>query len=119
MVFDPATAPQDREQFLRWYDAPTEWSEEHSYDDPNVTTPALAAWFAEISQAFPPMNGPFASDDFDNPRVTDFCIGRSVIYAASAWAQAEDAHAAVSRLAAKHSVGFYDVSSDEGEIRFP
>lgn len=65
------------------------------------------------------MNGPSASDDFGNPRVTDFCIGRSVIYAAFASTQAEDAHEALSRLAAKHSVGFYDVSSDKGEIRFP
>ena len=119
MVFDPAAAPRDREQFLSWYDAQTKWAEDHSYDDPQVATPALACWFADMSQSFPPMNGPLASDDFDDPRVTDFCIGRSVIYAAFAWSQAAQAYEAVSRLAAKHSVGFYDVSSDEGEIRFP
>ena len=119
MVFDPRIAPRDREGFLNWYSAQTEWVEEHSYDDPKVTTPALAGWFAEISGGFPPMNGPLASTDCDDLRVTDYSIGRSVIYAAFAWSQAELAFAAVDRLAAKHAVGFFDVSSNEGLIRFP
>lgn len=119
MVFDPAAAPRDRESFLSWYGAQTEWAEEHSYDDPKITTPALANWFADISQDFPPMNGPFASNDCDNPRVTDYSIGRTVIYAAFAWSEAEPAYEAVRRLAAKHSVGFFDVSGEEGEIRLP
>ena len=119
MVFDPNAAPRDREGFLSWYDTQTEWTEGHSYDDPRVTTPALASWFAEISQAFPPMNGPSASDDYEDPKVTDYSIGRSVIYAAFAWSQAEPAFEAVNRLASKHGVGFYNVSSEEGEIRFP
>ena len=82
MVFDPAAAPRERNDFLRWYEEQTEWSEGHSYDDPQVTAPALARWFAEISQTFPPMNGPYASIDFENPKVTDYSIGRWVIYAA-------------------------------------
>jgi hypothetical protein len=49
----------------------------------------------------------------------DYSIGRSVIYAAFAWSQAETAFEAVNRLAAKHGVGFFDVSSEQGEIRFP
>jgi hypothetical protein len=119
MVFDPAAAPHTREDFLEWYERQTEWGEGHSYDDPQVTTPALAGWFAEISQSFPPMNGPLASNDYDDPKVTDYSIGRSVIYAAFAWSQAEAALQAVDRLAAKHGVGFFDVSSEQGEIRFP
>lgn len=119
MVFDPAAAPRDRDDFLRWYDTQTEWSEGHSYGDPQVTTPALASWFAEMAQAFSPMNGPLASKDYDNPKVTNYSIGRSVIYAAFAWSQAETAFEAVYRLAAKHGVGFYDVSAEEGEIRVP
>jgi hypothetical protein len=63
MVFDPASAPRDREAFLNWYAAQTEWTEDHSYDDPRVATPALAGFFAHIVQVFPPMNGPFASND--------------------------------------------------------
>ena len=119
MVFDPAVAPRNRDDFLSWYDTQTEWAEGHSYDDPQVTTPALASWFADMSQVFPPMNGPLASSDYDNPKVTDYSIGRSVIYAAFAWSQVEAALQAVDRFAAKHGVGFFNVSSEQGEIRFP
>ena len=119
MVFDPAAAPRNRDDFLSWYDAQTEWGEGHSYDDPQVTTPALASWFADVSKAFPPMNGPHASSDYDDPNVTDYSIGRSVIYAAFAGSVAASAFEEVDRLATKHGVGFFDVSSDEGEIRFP
>ncbi len=119
MVFDPLVAPRNREDFLSWYDAQTQWTEEHTYQDPKITTPALASWLAEMWRMFPPMNGPFASDDFDNSRVTDYSIGRSIIYAAFAWSQAEAAFQAVDRLATEHAVGFFDVSSGEGVIRFP
>jgi hypothetical protein len=119
MVFDPLAAPRNREDFLSWYDAQTQWTEQHTYDDPKITTPALASWFAEMSRTFPPMNGPFASDDFDNPMVTDYSVGQSLIYAAFAWSQAEAAFETVDRLAAKHAVGFFDVSGEEGIIRFP
>jgi hypothetical protein len=118
-VFDPTAAPRDRDEFLSWFEAQTEWTEGHSYDDPAVTTPALASWFAEMSHAFPPMNGPLASRDFVDSSVTDYSIGRSIIYAAFAWSQARAAFDAVNRLAAKHRVGFFDVSGDPGEIRFP
>ena len=43
MVFDPAAAPREREEFMQWYDAQTEWAEDHECDDPAVTTPALRA----------------------------------------------------------------------------
>lgn len=119
MVFDPHAAPRERDDFMDWYERQTEWTEEHSYDDPQITSPSLANWFAEIAEAFPPMNGPFASNDYENPKMTDYSIGRSVIYVAFAWSQAESAFEAVDRLAAKHRVGFFDVSGDQGEIRFP
>jgi len=119
MVFDPNAAPRTREDFMLWYERQTEWAEEHSYDDPQVTSPKLANWFAEIAEAFPPMNGPFASYDYENPKLTDYSIGRSVVYAAFASSQAEPAFETVYRLAAKHQVGFFDVSDEEGEVRFP
>src|SRR5690606_15004282 len=68
---------------------------------------------------FPPMNGPFASGDHDDSKVTDYSIGRSVIYSAFAWSVAEDAYSKMRELAIKHSVGFFDVSADDGEILFP
>ena len=119
MVFDAETAPREREAFISWYDRQTRWDESHGYDDPQVTTPELRAWFEEMIQTFPPMNGPLASDDPDDPHVTDYSVGRSVIYAAFAWSQAEVAHQRMGELAAKHGVGFFDVSSEDGSTWFP
>jgi hypothetical protein len=119
MVFAPEAAPRDCEAFLAWYGQQTEWSEMHSYDDPVVATPGLRAWFAEIVEQFPPMNGHLASDDPDDPCVTDYSVGKNVIYAAFAWSQAGAARRAVVAAAAKHRVGFFDVSSDDPAIVFP
>lgn len=118
MVFEPSVAPRAQDAFLVWYDSQTEWSEPHQYDDPAVTSPRLAAWFAELIETFPPMNGPLASDDYNNPRITDYSVGNVVIYAAFAWSQAEAAYAEVRRLAVKHRVGFFDASGDS-EVVFP
>jgi len=119
MVFEASVAPRSREEFMAWYSSQTEWSEDHSYQDHAVTSEALQNWFKEMIQHFPPMNGPLASDDDDNPKVTDHCIGKDVIYSAFAWSEAEEAYSIMRALAIKHSVGFFDVSADNGEILFP
>ncbi len=119
MVFNPDVAPKERYQFMEWFAKQTEWSEGDSYDSPDVTAPALQKWFKEMILFFPPMNGPLASNDDDNPRVTDHCIGKNVIYSAFAWSCAGEAHEKMRELAIKHKVGFFDVSSEEGEILFP
>lgn len=119
MVFEPTAAPKDRKQFMKWYREQTQWAEGHSYNDPSVSSPALQAWFQDMIQVFPAMNGPYASEDVDDPKVTDHCIGKTVIYSAFAWSCAEEAHGAMKQLAIKHNVGFFDVSANEGEIVFP
>ncbi len=122
LVSDADAAPRRRDDFIAWFHAQAEWSESHSYDDPAVTTPQLAAWYDEIRSNFPNMNGPGSSDDnVDNMKCTDYSIGHHVIYAAFAWSEAENAYPVVRNLAIKHGVGFYDVSGDEGdgEIMFP
>jgi len=122
MVFEPSVAPKSRNEFMAWYNKQTEWSEEHGYQDHSVTSEALKNWFMEMIKHFPPMNGPLASDDdddIDDPKTTDHCIGKSVIYSAFAWSVAEEAHAKMRELAIKHSVGFFDVSANNGEILFP
>ena len=119
MVFEPTVAPKERKDFMQWYAQQTEWAEGHSYQDHKVSTKALQAWFKEMIQHFPPMNGPLASDDVDDPKVTDHCIGKHVIYSAFAWSVAEEAYPKMRELAIKHSVGFFDVSADDGEIFFP
>lgn len=124
MVFERTKAPQKRKEFLVWYDKETEWSEEHGYDDPAVTSPALRDWYEEMIKTFPNMNGPEAPDGGpDNEEaeayLTDYCIGHHVIYAAFSWSVAEEAYEKVKVLAQKHGVGFYDVSSDDGDIILP
>jgi hypothetical protein len=119
MVFEPTAAPKERKEFMKWYAQQTEWTEDHSYQDHAVTTESLQAWFKEMIEHFPPMNGPMASDDVDDPKVTDHCIGKHVIYSAFAWSVAEEAHPKMRELAINYSVGFFDVSADNGEILFP
>ena len=55
----------------------------------------------------------------DDPKVTDYSLGRSVIYCGFAWSEAEAAHKVVKELAVKHGVGYFDVSAGDGEILFP
>jgi hypothetical protein len=119
MVFDPASAPTERGAFLAWYQAQTEWAEDHDYNDPQVTTDALHAWFFDMIKTFPAMNGPYASHGDLRAAVTDYCIGRSVIYVAFVGSQAEPAYEATFENARKHGLGLYDVSSSEGAVWLP
>ena len=119
LVFDPDTPPSDREGFMAWYDKQTQWSEDHSDDDSAVSTASLRNWFLDIIKLFPPMNGPMASDDVDDPKITDYSVSKTVVYAAFAWSEAKDAYETVFALAKKHGVGFFDVSSDSGEVWLP
>ena len=119
MVFEATAAPKARKDFMLWYKQQTQWSEVHGYDDPKVSSQPLRTWFMEMIESFPPMNGPYASDDVDNPKVTDYSVGKDIIYAAFAWSQADSAFASMASIAKKHNVGFFDVSADEGAIVFP
>jgi hypothetical protein len=62
------------------------------------------------------MNGPFVpvGEPIYDDEVTDYSIGKSVVYAAFAWSVADKARASVFELAKKHGVGFFDASSDDG-----
>jgi hypothetical protein len=121
MVFKGEAAPKVRKDFMEWFAIQAEWSEGHSYDDPANTSPELRNWFMEMIKTFPAMNGPFANndDDDDDYLISDYCIGRDVIYVAFAWSVAEQAYDKMVELAKKHGVGFFDVSNDDGDILFP
>jgi hypothetical protein len=119
MVFDPKAAPQDRKGFLLWFHDQTVWGEGHSYNDPTVCAPDLRAWFLDIIKAYPAMNGPYASDNVDDPKVTDYSIGKLVIYAAFSWSETEGAYRSTFDLAKKHRLGFFDVSADDGQVWVP
>jgi hypothetical protein len=119
MVFDPKAPPPDRKGFMDWYGQQTKWAEGHGYNDPIVSTPELRAWFLDMISQYPPMNGPLASDDVDNPKVTDYSVGKFAIYACFAWSEAENALKTMFSLAEKHHVGFFDVSSNDGGVWIP
>jgi hypothetical protein len=117
-VFDPKVWPGTREGFIHWYEQQVRWPESHGYNNPDVCTPALRAWFMDMIAVYPAMNGPYASDDVDSPRLTDYTLGESIIYAALPSSEAEGAHERAFRLALDHNVGFFAVSRD-GNISTP
>ncbi|MEK4349100.1 hypothetical protein [Paenibacillus sp. FSL P4-0184] len=124
MAFETSKAPQERAAFMKWYEQQVQWSEDHAYNDPSVLSEALQRFYSELSEQFPNMN---VEDEIfeameeagtDN-RLTDYSLGTSVIYAAFAYSVADEAYTAMRKLAIKHKVGFFDVSSNEGDIIFP
>jgi hypothetical protein len=119
-VFEPSAPPPNHAGFLAWYKEQTKWHEGHSYDDPKITTSALRAWFLEMIQTYPALNGPYASEaNVDNLKTTDYSVGRTMIYAGFGWPQMENARPAMFALAKKHRVGFFDVSANDGEVWLP
>ncbi|GIM60774.1 hypothetical protein CAPN008_08240 [Capnocytophaga canis] len=126
MVFSKNKKFENRDQFMDWYDVVTEWEEEVDYDDYKHTTTELQAFFMDIKNTFPPLNGEFAPDDDeldtleeDGIYAVDYCIANEAIYMAFAWSNADEAYQKVKELATKHKVAFFDVSSNEGEILYP
>ncbi|MCL1997427.1 MAG: hypothetical protein FWG65_01515 [Turicibacter sp.] len=124
MVFEKKTAPRNRKDFMRWYEKQTEWGENHGYDNPAVSSEKLRNWFMEMIVEFPTLSGPHAPtdgeiDDMADPAyLTDYSVGKEVIYAAFSWSLAERAFEKMRSLAKKHDVGFFDVSAENGEIAF-
>ena len=121
MVFEVNAVPTSHAQFMAWYEEQTKWAEGHSYDDPAVSAASLRAWFLDVIESFPPLNGPLSTDDLpeDEASATDYSVGKSVIYCAFAWSKAKIAYDTVFKLAQKHSVGFFDLSSENEEVWLP
>lgn len=116
MVFAPDAAPKKRAAFLDWYEAQTEWQENHGYDDPAVAAPPLQAFHVELAAVFPPAPPGEAEPESG----TDYTIARGLIYLSFLdWDRIDQAHETVFALAAKHGLGFFDVSSDLAEVWLP
>jgi hypothetical protein len=119
LVFDPAIPPPGRDEFLRWFKKLAEWDEDRDYDEPAEASDALRAWFMEMITEFPAMNGSFATDDHDSPKVTGYTICRHAIYTDFRWSEINDAYRATFSLAKKHRLGFFDASADDGQVWLP
>jgi hypothetical protein len=121
-IFEPLTTPRDRAAFKKWFQRQTDWDDDHNYMDPASTTPSLRKWYEAISQEYPALNGPDATDDDDAvDRAGDYNFGPDFVYVTYPWSLAEEIYDRVRMTAVEHEVGFYDVSADDGdgEIYFP
>jgi len=118
MVFELENAPRTRKEFVAWYEVQTNWSEVENSDDFKIGSPALQEWFQKIADKYPPINGPLAPDSDDLEHLTDYTITQNIIYAGFSWDNAEGAYSLSKELAAELNIGFYDVSSPNGEIIF-
>lgn len=115
LAFDPeATTDAD---FATWWEGQAEWSEDHDYEDPAVSTPALRAFYRQVIGPFPPMNGPDAPSDEQldadpglEDRTIDYTVGRQVVYGAAAWSQAEPVAQTWERLGRAYGVAIAFVS---------
>lgn len=121
MVFEPDAVPTAHDEFLGWYSRQTKWTEDHSYDDPAITSERLRAFFHDMVQTFPAMNGPYSPEQLpsDEASSTDYAIGRDFIYASFAWSKSEAAYMTVARLAEKHRLGLFNASSTGEEVWLP
>ena len=122
LAFDPAAVTDA--DFPAWWEAQSQWSEDHSYEDPAVTTADLRSFYHELVRDFPPLNGPDAPTDEDlrrdpelESRTASYSIGTSLVYGAFAWSQAETARATFTALAARHGVAVAVVSDDGAILR--
>ena len=113
---------RSREAFDSWYDTTSEWEDGLDHNWPGNATPALQAWFKDMTQVFSQMNGPHAPDLADTARwekVADHCIAKDMIHVGFAWSHAEEANELSKALAEKHGLAFLDASGDEGATWFP
>ncbi len=118
-IFDPAAV--DDEGFPAWYEAQIRWEEDHGYDDPAVTTPALRHFLELLAPSFPALNPvgdlPTVGDEDGWPRGTGYSVGRRIVYAAFAWSLAREARDATLAAAAQAGVAVALVSDGDTVVR--
>ena len=126
LVFEKTKAPQTRPEFLKWFNEEVQRGEEPGSQSISTASPALRNWFMEMKDTFPPMNGLYApsieqinADACLESYMTDYSISGGMIYACFAWSLADEAYGTVRKAAQKHGVGFFDVSSEDGDIILP
>ncbi len=113
-----ATLPT-RSDFESWYATQSQWSETHNYDDPVMSHQSLKSWFMEMIETFPAKVGPYAFSNPTGDYVTNYTIGRDLIYASFQTVKAQEAYKKSLLLAEKYQLGFFDVMVKNGDIMFP
>jgi hypothetical protein len=121
LVFEPDVVPASHAEFLDWYAGQTKWGEDHGYDNPDLSSVNLRAWFEEMIQIFPPMNGRVGKERHaeEEASSSDYAIGADFILVSFAWSEEEAAYMTVARLAEKHRLGLFNASSSGEEVWLP
>ena len=118
LVFEPAVVSDA--DFPAWWERQSAWSEDHSYSDPAVTTPALRAFHTDMLHYFPDLQAEVRACDAlgtepDPDRVenfADYCIGSRLIYMTFFWSRAARAITTVETVALRHGLAVARVSED-------
>lgn len=114
MVLDKHERFKSSDDFLKWYDEVTEWSDDIDYDDYRHATPNLQSWFLETKDTIRPINGEFAPSDEelngDDIHVADYSIAKDCIYIVFDYADSELAYSLTKELAKKYGLAFFDIS---------
>jgi hypothetical protein len=119
-VFEPQDKLRERQAFLAWYEAQTNWSPSIDYCNPSNASPGLRAWYLDMIGTFVPINGPDRPpiDEIEQSPSADYCVGPMFIYVAFAGLNSRNAYEKVVSLAAKHGLGFFNASGN-AEVWFP
>lgn len=112
MVFDPDLAPK-KGQIGDWHRSMLDEDERDfqiAFDPASAQSNRLKAFYDEMREGFPAMNGPDGIDDnqVDDERVTGYAFYPGFIYMDFRWSASEAASHAVSTLAKKHGLGLFD-----------
>ena len=113
VVFNPETAPKNKEDFKTWFDKQIDLADNRSYSDLEFINKNLESCFLEIVKSFPALNGPYSNNDIDQENMTDYDVSENIICASFPWSSSDQAYNNTKQLAEKHNVGFYDVSGNE------
>lgn len=126
-VFEASKAPRTKEEFLKWYDKQTEWSEEHGYRNISVASPALQNFYHQLVKNYRmgdedvlAAEGKVLEEEYeeDDEVIQSCSIGREMIYLGFSYGNAEDIAEDIEYLAEDCGVGFYSCSGS-CEVIFP
>lgn len=87
---------------------------EEEMDDPSYSDPRIAAFHAEITTIHPDDDEMNDDELGASPwSASPIAYGPDWIYLCMVYSRADEMHALVTRLAAKHGLTFYDIPEDE------
>ena len=117
LVFTPSAVSDDA--LSAWLTEQVEGVDGDSCD-PAVTTPALRAFYEDMHQIFPPVNGPDRVDEevLGDLPATDYSFGPNHVYVSVSWDGAARAVATAETIDMRHAVAVSRVS-EAGSVMRP